>query len=224
MTWFLGLVILLLIAGIILLKSGHSPLKKTSREESLQSLAKFVEGRLEPMAGQTGGFRIRFTLEDQEFIYEDVPEKGFGESAYKGCLKAETGRPFSLMFTEKERGGMARLKLIIPSQIPDEPSQAGAKLDVPESLKDLNIHTNNPAAANKLLGDRKVLSFFTELKNIDNRGHALMPFKIMDGAVILEFQSLPARHPSLQALYNDISVMDVYLDKLLVFIKKLKEE
>ena len=224
MTWFFGLTMVLLIVGIVLLESVHSPFKKRSREVSLQSLAKFVEGRLESISDQAGGFRICFTFEGQEFIYEDVQEKGFGENAYKGYLKAETGCPFSLMFTEKERGGSARLELLIPSQLPDEPSQAGVKLDVPEILKDLNIHTNNPAFANKLFGDKKVLNIFTEFKNIENRGYALSPLKIIDGTVILEFQSLPARHPNLQTLYNDIPTIEIYVDKLRLLVNKLKEK
>ncbi len=228
MIWII-LVVIVLLAGIILLSGSSSP-KKQTREQFLRSLAKFVEGDLQAIEGEPDAYGIRFTFEGQSFVYEDVSDRGFArllrqEGAYKAYLKTKTAGHFTLSFTEEPRSTtFVRSDVIIASKIPDEPTPQETRVHVPPKLKGLNIHTNDVQRANTLLENDKVVSIFSQLKNIDARGCPSMPLRIVDGEVILEFYSSMQKNPSRAALMRHISSMENYLEKFLRIVKLLQDE
>src|SRR3989338_767917 len=229
MIWII-LVVIVLLAGIILLSGSSSP-KKQTREQFLRSLAKFVEGDLRAIEGEPDAYGIRFIFEGQSFMYEDVSDRGFArplfrqEGVYKAYLKTKTAGHFTLSFTEEPRSTtFVRSDVIIASKIPDEPTPQETRVHVPPKLKGLNIHTNDVQRANTLLENDKVVSIFSQLKNIDARGCPSMPLRIVDGEVILEFYSSMQKNPSRAALMHHISSMENYLEKFLRIVKLLQDE
>jgi hypothetical protein len=215
-------ILIFLCAGIVLL-GGYSPFKKQTREQFLQSLAKFLEGDLRPIETEPDGFRIGFDFEGQIFSYEDIPEHGFTENVYKGYLKAQSPTKLTLGSTEKPRSATIKFDVIIASKIQDEPVQGLARVRVPPKLKDLNIHASDPNLVNALWDDPKIVSIFSGFKNVDARGYPSMSIKMMDGLVILEFSPRTDKKPNRPNLMRDIHAMDEYLAEFLKIIKKLKE-
>ena len=85
----------------------------------------------------------------------------------------------------------------------------------------LKPFTNYPVRTNEMLKDKKIASFFCELKNIDSRGCPSIALKIIDGVISLEFYSSKMFKPSLDVLKNDIASIENYLEKMLTIVKKL---
>lgn len=215
------LIVVILLAGIIVL-SG-SPLRTKTRQEFLRDLERFLEGRLEAVKDQPDSFRIRFTFAGETFFYEDVSEKGFRVEAYKAYLKVPTSSRFTFSFIEKQPVTTIKSEVLIASKIPDEPPPAGEmKVAVPEKLKGLDVHTNNPRFANEFLKDGRIVTILAALKNADTRGYSSVPFRIIDGVVILEFSAIAGRNPCRANLLRSISSIDEYLEKLLKIVKILK--
>ena len=65
------LVIAALIFGIVYINSSSVHKKKT-REEYLQDLANFLEGKVEPIVDRENSHKIEFNFEGYPFLYEDV--------------------------------------------------------------------------------------------------------------------------------------------------------
>lgn len=221
MVWTVFILIALCV-GIILL-GGYSPLKIQTREQFLQSLAKFLEGELKPIEGETEGVRISFNFEGQTFFYDDILEYGFTEKAYKGYLKVQSPTKLALSFTERPRSTLIKSDVIIASQIQDVSVQERARVRVPSKLKDLNVHTNDPVLLNALWDDPKIVSIFSGFKNVDARGYPSMSLRMVDGLLILEFSPLIGRKPNRPTIMRDIHAMDAYLTQLFKIIKRLTE-
>ena len=224
MNGFFILVVVLLLVGIIIL-SGPSQLKKRTREERLQDLAKFLEGTLEPIEdeGYSNSFRIRFKFSDEDFVFEDWEKQGFKDKVYMAYLKVKTPNCLTLNFSEKERSTKIRTDIFIASDVPSQQIGRTVQLQVPKHLNDLNVSTNDTTAANELLEVGKISSIFKQFKNKDSRGRSFMPIKIINGVVTLEFYSDKILKPNLLTLYSDISSIDGYLNKLMVFVRELRE-
>lgn len=223
-----GIVILisvLFIAGIILL-SVKSPFKKRSREQFLQDLAKFLEGTLEPIEDEvhSNSFRIRFKFSGEDFVFEDLEKQGFKDKIYIAYLKVQTPSCLTLTFAEKKRSTKIRTDIFIASDISSQSVEQTVKLQAPEHLNDLNIFTNDTVAANKIFETKKISSIFKQFKNIDSRGYSFMSIGIVDGGVTLEFHSEKMFQPNLATLYNDVSFIENYLDKLMVFVRTLQKK
>ncbi len=229
MIWVVLIIILL--AGIILLNTNF-PFKKQTREQFLRALAKFVEGDLQAVEGQPDAYSIRFTFEGRPFVYEDVLDRGFVPPSpltirqgvvYKAYLKTKTAGHLTLDFTEDPRlATVVKLDVIMASQIPREPAPQDMRVRVPPKLKGLGIRTNDVPRANALLENDKIVSLFSEMKNIDGRGYPSMPLRIMDGEIILEFHSVARKNPSRIALMHHISSMEDYLERLSMLAKWLE--
>lgn len=220
MIWFIIIVGCLLVAGIVFLSSQSVSTEK-SREEFLREVAKLIDGKLEALAGQEGCYQILFNFEGQHFTYEDVEDKGFSGKLNKAYLKAETATKLVLSFTEKERKTKILSNIFIASSIPDEPIKENKKVNVPEALKSFAVHTNDIAMTNRFLEDAKVVDVLCQFKNSDPRGFLSLPFKIVDGVVMLEFSSSHRFKPNLPMLKSNVHLLENYLDQLLIIIAKL---
>ena len=225
MTWMLTLLVLVLLGGIILL-GAKSPLKKLSREEFLQELARFVDGVLEPVAEEEGekSYRIRFKYKHEEFIYEDLEKQGFRDKVYKTYLKLITPSKLTLTFTEKKRSTRIRSDIFIASEVATQYLETKERLEVPEHLKDLKIFVNQIGEANKILGNDKISAILKKYKNVDARGYPFLSFGIVDGVAILEFHTTRSYKPNVAALRENVSSIDNYLDQLIIISRRLKEK
>ncbi len=222
MIWVTILVVVLL-AGIILINSNILFHKQT-REQFLQSLEKFLEGKLRFIIdAQPGGFQIDFFFEGQAFVYEDVIDRGFKEEARKGYLKTIVHKDFILYFKEKPRSTTIRTELFISSQIPDGPTRPDAWVVLPPSFQGLDVQTNNIRLANKLLANARLVDILLEFRSVDSRGYPSMSWKIADGVMILEFHPASGKTPSYHDLTGRISSIEDYLVDLAKIVRFFKE-
>lgn len=221
MVWIV-IIVCVLLAGIILLNSNVLS-RKPTREQFLQSLEKLLEGKLRPIDGQPGGMQIDFFFEGQQFVYEDVPDRGFKEEARKGCLKTRVHTDFTLYFTEKPRSTTIKTDVFISSQIADGPVRPDVSVVLPPSLKGLNVQTNHIRLANKLLANAKILDILLEFRNVDSRGYPSMSWKIVDGLMILEFHPAGGKIPNYHDLLGRISSIEDYLEELAKIVRFFKE-
>ena len=214
MSWFLVLLILLFLGGIILL-GVKSPFEKKTREQFLQELAGFLEGTFESLGDEVYGrsFRLLFRFGGEEFIFEDLEKQGFRDKVYVAYLKVKTPSKLTLTFTEKRRSMRIRTDIFMASEISTQQAEDHVLLQVPKYLKDLKVSTNDPVVANKLFEDKKAAAVFRQFKNVDSRGYPFLSIGIVDGTVILEFHSVKAFNPSLSNLWADIASIEDYLDK-----------
>ena len=221
MIWIV-IIVFVLLAGIILLKS-NIVFRKQTREQFLHSLEKLLEGKLRPIEGLPGGSQIDFFFEGQPFVYEDVIDRGFKEEARKGYLKTRIHVDFSLYFTEKPRSTTIKTDVLISSQIPTGPTRPDAWVVLPPSLKGLNVQTNNIRLANKLLANAKIVDVLLEFRNVDSRGYPSMSWKIMDGMMILEFHPAGGKIPNYHDLIGRVSSVEDYLEELAKIVRFFKE-
>ncbi len=221
MIWIVIIVVILL-AGIILLNSNIL-FRRPTLEQFLQSLAKFLEGKLRPIEGLSESFQVDFFFEGQPFVYEDVPDRGFKEEARKGYLKTRVHADFTLYFTEKPRSTTIKTDLLISSQIADGPVRPDVSVVLPPSLKGLNVQTNHVRLANKLLANAKIVDILLEFRNVDSRGYPSMSWRIMEGVMMLEFHPAPGKIPNYHDLRGHISSVEDYLEGLAKVVRFFKE-
>ncbi|MCK5013856.1 MAG: hypothetical protein KAS66_08540 [Candidatus Omnitrophica bacterium] len=220
-----GLIVLLFLCAFILM-SVKSPFEKKTRKHFLQELADFLEGTLELVEGDSSenSFRIKFRFKGEDFVYEDLENQGFNDKVYKAFLKAKTPNKLTLTFAEKKRSTKIKTDIFIASEISTQYVNEHIQVRVPTYLKDLKVLTNDPVATNKIFADSKTASIFKKFKNIDSRGYPFLCIGIVNGEVILEFRSTKACHPNIFDLQADVPSIDGYLEKLMVIIRKLKNE
>jgi len=200
--FIIGIVVLIL--GVVLL-SFNSPVKKKPRQQFLKELAGFVGGTGKAIEGKENCFQICFNFEGQDFIFEDIEEKGFETMLNKAYLKAKTPAYLTLNFTEKERSMRIKSDILVMSDIKDEQKRKEIKVRTPKELEKLKIFTDNPSAVNELFKDNKIVQIFNDFKNVDNRGSHSVSLKVTHGELILEFHSNESFYPSLAALHSHIS-------------------
>jgi len=224
MHWLLVLIVLLSLGGIILL-SGKSPFEKKTRELFLQELAKLLNGTLELIEGEDdeSSFRILFRFEGEDFVYEDLEKKGFKSKVYKAYLKVKTPSKLTVRFTERKHSTKIKTDIFIASEVSTNYVDEHVGLEVPKHLKDLNVTTNDTIEANRLFDDRKISSILKRYKNVDSRGYPFLSLGLVDGTVTLEFHAATTFQPNLSALQGDIASIEDHLEKIMVIVRKLKE-
>lgn len=206
----IGIVVLFL-AGIMFLNSG-SPSKKKSREDLLADLAKVLEGKLVPIEGFENSYRISFEFEGYQFHYEDVEAVGFKDKIYKSYIKIPTTSKLTLTFGEKKR-----TQLIEHSKT----SQHGI-VRLPKELQDFGAYSNNPPFAEAFLDDTKVLKVLKKFQDVDTWGRPMMAVKISSGTLIVEFDSTGRSVHKALRYVTETSVLEEYLDDVILLTKKLE--
>ena len=224
MNEFFVVIIFLLLVGAILL-AGEIPHKKRSREQFLQALAKFLVGKLEPIDDgvHENSFRITFTYLGKEFVYEDLEKHGFKEKVYIANLRVKAPSRLTLTFSEKKRTTRIRTDIFIASDIPTKRVGKYIELNVPKGLGDMNVSTNDPEGANILFEDKRIAATLKQFKNFDSRGYPFLSLEIIDGNISLDFYSKRIFYPNLFVLQADVSSIEDYLDKMMVFVRKFQE-
>ncbi len=222
MTWILIIVGILLLTGAILL-SKQSPFKEVTRNDFLLSLAKTTDGTLEPLHTNENSFKIDFTFEKKNFIYEDIEYPGFHGEVYKSFLKIKTSSKLSLSFHEKKRTKILGSKMLLASEIPNEVPEREIKIKLPKGLSGLHVNTSDRRHANALLNDSRASQIFTEYKYSDRDGLPYSSLRIHNGSITLEFQSVSTHKPRPLSEHNNINQLENYLDKLIILAKKVEQ-
>ena len=192
MTWWIIVIIVGFVLGIIVL-SAHAPHKSKTRAEYLEGLSKFLEGQLTPLEGYEQGYKIQFNFEGLDFVFEDIEEEGFQEKVHKAFMKTKTQTNLTISFTEGARATI-RSNIVKASEITDQPIE---KLVIPKELKRFTIFTNNIEETNDLFANPRILRIFIHYANTGARGEPAMALKIQDGLIVLEFFSRVTMRPNL---------------------------
>lgn len=218
------LIVVIALAGIVLL-SAKSPLHKSTREHFLQRLAKFLDGTLEPILdeGYENSYRIKFSFDGEECVYEDFEKTGFKDKVYSGFLKVKTPSKLTLTFSERKHSLKIRSDIFIASDVSTQVVDQRVRLKVPDYLKDLDVAATDAATANELLEDKKVAGILKKMQNIDDRGYSFLSLGIINGAVTMAFHAQGSYKPNLSALRNDIASVEDYLDDMIFIARKLKQ-
>src|SRR3989338_8415261 len=127
--------------------------KKCSRQESLEALARHLEGKLEPLAGVSNSSRISFVYNQHPFIYEDVLEGDLNAEEYGGYLKAKLETNFRMDFMERTKEFMFEHMGSIDEMSLSHWGKGKEMVVLPDSLKEFVVSTNNVEVANALLKD-----------------------------------------------------------------------
>src|SRR3989338_1975473 len=221
MNWPLILLICAVIYGIIFL-SGFFVNRERLRTVYLDEIKKWLGGTIAPLEQYPNSFKLDFVYENVEFTLEDIIEPGIKRYVYRIYLKAKTKSKLELSFTEKERSEL-KSDIMRSSDIPVTASSAGAKVVMPAELRMFNVITNSPARVNALFTDEKVYNVMCSFRNPGLRGHPSMSFAIHAGTVVLEFHESGLLKPNVFELQDNYTVIEKYLDKLLILINKLNE-
>lgn len=208
------------IAAIIFL-SRQTFVHSKGKDQFLKEFEKEVRGKMEIIEGQPNSFRIPFHFEGYDFIFEDVELTGFQEKVNKGYLRLKMKNRFTLIFTELERSGGIREDIFLPSKVNEGSLTQMMKVYLPKNLSDLVVKTNDPYIANKIFEDSKVLSVFTQYRNVDTRGYPSMALRVVDGIIVLEFSTAPGVNPNLNNLRSNLGSVENYVDELMLIAKKL---
>lgn len=224
MATYLILGLILLAAGAVVV-GGRTPFRTKTRDESLTALTRFVEGALEPIKNETypNSFRIRFTFEGREFVYEDWEKQGFKGKVYTASLKTTLPRTLTLTVAAKERSNRIRTDIFIASQVSTQHIEESQRLKVPALLKEFKLSTNDAHLANKFLENGKVSSVYKSFKQIDAGGNPVMPLQIVDGTLALEIFGGTDLQPNIPRIYRSASAIEVYLNQLLVLIREIEK-
>ncbi len=213
------LLVAAIIYGIVLL-IGLFVKKEKPRTIHLEKMKKFLEGQLEPLERHPNSYKLIFVVEGTEFVFEDIIEEvGFSSNQFKGYLKVQTQSNLTFSFTEKETTKV-RTNIVRATEIPAQGVDI-RKVIVPPEFQEFYIHTNSPRRVNALFADDEVLSILKGFKNRDFRGRPSLSLEIKEGLIVLEFHSNRLLRPHIYQLHDDYSVIEKYVDQLMILVKKL---
>lgn len=216
------IVIAAMIIGIVYL--SHLLMQNTGgRDRSLQKLADFLEGKLEPLEGFDNSYKIEFEHKGKSFVYEDVEDKGFSDvSHYRAFLKHKTSTPFVLSFTEKSRTQMRANIKSLQDVVRNPWGSKANDLATPKGLEEFTIFTNQIPQANELFANEQIVDIFVRYKNIDARGYPVMSLEIPDGTAVLRFHGEGELKPNLFDLRSNVASIEHHLDNMVVIIDKVE--
>lgn len=204
-------VIMFFVGGIMWLNTG-SPSKKKSREELLNDLTRVLDGTMVPLEGFDNSYRINFEFEGYAFRYEDVESVGFKDKIYKSYLKIDTDTKLSLNFGEKRR-----TKLIEHAK-----SNHHGVVRLPKDFQDFGATSNNPSLSEAFLDDAKVVRIFKKFSGFDPWGKPRLMMRISEGTIVLAFDAeAGGLHKPLRYV-TETSIIEEYLDQLIILVKRLE--
>lgn len=214
------LIIVTLVLGIILLSGKNVPAQKKNREEQLKEFAHFWEGTLLPLAGHEDSYSIAFKFDGREFEFEDIQDKGFKKVEYKGFLKTKTSTDYTLGFTEAPRSSI-KSDIIQASHI-KEPTTV--TIAVPKELKAFSIFSNRPQWTNALFADYKILDFFLRVKGSGSRAEPIMPLRVQEGLISLEFATSQLMKANLDDVRQSAAKLEKFAAGLTALAKAIEAE
>ena len=224
MNGFLIFVMILFFGGIVVLSLKSSNRKKT-REQFLEELARFLDGKTEAIEDEAyvDSFRICFKFSGEQFIYEDVLTTGFKEKINKGYMKVKIPNKTTVRFEAKKALMKIKKDIFLASEVSTQSEQVTYKVQIPKQFEDFGVYADDPMIANSLFEDKKIAGIFNDYKNKDRFGHSFIAMAVIDGFVVLEFYPEEIFYPSLISLYKDVPSIDNHLNKMMTIFHKFKK-
>jgi hypothetical protein len=209
------------VAGIIVFKSP-SKIRQRPRPEFLESVRKIMEGRLEQIPGSDDGYKMSFTFQGREFVFEDIFMPGFQGKVNRAYLKVQTNSVFTMTLSEKKGRGTIRSDIFMVSRVSDVDDPVMRNVQIPETLREFRVHSNDNLKATQIFNDGKMAKIFADFKNMDSRGYPISALRIVDGQLILEFHADPRFRPSLAELNNNAASIEDYANRLSLLARKIE--
>ena len=223
MPLFLIIIFIALVAAIVYFARKVLS-EKVDTKEYLDKLAHFFEGETTAIPDSDNSRRIAFKYRGYECSYEDMelPALQRGSSLNVAYLKVKAQSNLSVSFTERQRTQIRSNAQTLDEVTNSRWGDHRTRIELPKSLEDFHIYTNDPEKAEKLLKNKKVLRSFEVYRNRDLRGHPLVSLKITDGEVVLEFHSQGGLTPSIMELQHNVTALETYLVELIEIVEVLQ--
>ncbi len=212
-----------LVFGIITFLSRPKASKKKTREELLRELADILEGYLSVIKDKEDCYSISFEHENGLFVYEDIKINGFGQESYKSYLRIHSEKKFNLFFAEKKTGGYVKTDIRIASEMGEEDVISQRIFNLPSSLDEFKVVTDNDLLAKKLLEDKQVIKVLTSVKKTSARGIRMIPLRIIDGEITFEFEERENFLKGLSGFGRGIDVLEECVSHLKVVFDALEK-
>ena len=209
-----------LVLGIILLSGKNVPIQRKGREQMLKEFADFWEGAVTPLAGQEDAYSIAFKFDGRDFIFDAVQDKGFQKIEYKGFLRTRAATDLTVEFTEAPRSSI-KSNIIQASHIKEPTLET---VVTPKDLKVFSIFSNRPGLLNGLFRDYRVLDIFLNFKSAGARGEPVMPLRVQDGLISLEFVSSHTMKANLDEILQSPAKSERFVASLTVLAKGIEAE
>ena len=213
----LGIVILV----VLILLNIKIPNTKDKRKQYLQSLADYLETKLEPMEGQDHSYRLRFVYKNKQFIFEDVEDRLQNSCVYKVFLKAITSSKLKIDFTERPRTTIrANVQSLDDLKAPWLVD--AEKVILPPPLQGFTVFASDNKKAIQLFTKDQVVKIFTGFKNMTSLGHPYQSLAIVDGVVTLSFHPPGELKPTWGDLQENISRIEDFLEQVNIVAEEVE--
>ena len=149
-----------------------------------------------------------------------MKEKGFEKKEYKGFLKTKTNTDFTIAFTEAPRSTI-KSNIMQASHIGEPLVETVA---TPKELKVFSIFSNRPQWVNVLFRDYQVLDVFLKVKGSGARGEPIMPLRVQEGLISLEFAAAHTMKANLNDVRQSAAKLEKFVAGLTVLAKAIEVE
>jgi len=221
MTFLIVLIVVVFVAGIVLFTQASSVSAK-SRDQYLAEITKYLESNLEPIEGAKDAYRINFSFDGFDVIYEDYMLPGFRTAVNKAHIKIKQHGDMIMTFHEKTQG-----QKMITGDLNTMKSlnviEQKESVRIPPKFKDFIVQTNNVERTNKLFTDPKFINLVNKFKNIDARGYLFMAFRLLDGDIILDLHNENRFYPSLFVIHKNLHLIEDPIKDAIEVSKFLKK-
>ena len=214
-------IFLIIFLVVILLGVGYTVYKKlaekSDRKHYLGKLAYFFEGEMQSIPDNDHSKRVAFQYEGYECSFEDIEVPGLQKGAPLNIayLKVKAKSNLSVIFSERARTQIRSNAQSLEQVALSRWGDTRAAVELPKSLEDFHLYTNDPERAMKFINNPKVIKIIENYKNRDSRGHPLVSLQVSDGAVVLEFHAPGGLKPSILELQTNVTALEDYLQELI---------
>jgi len=215
-------IFLIIFLVVILLGVGYTVYKKlaekSDRKHYLGKLAYFFEGEMQSIPDNDHSKRVAFQYEGYECSFEDIEVPGLQKGAPLNIayLKVKAKSNLSVIFSERARTQIRSNAQSLEQVALSRWGDTRAAVELPESLEDFHLYTNDPERATKFINNPRIIKIIEDYKNRDSRGHPLISLQVSDGAVVLEFHAPGGGlRPSILELQSNVTALEDYLRELI---------
>ncbi len=220
-----ALIVLLVIVGVVAFVLRPKERKteiEPIRIDYLREMARYYEGRLEPLPTAPDDYRVTFDFEGRTLIFEESGDEGFyGRTERRGLLRICGDGGLSLSLVEKKDSGLRSTAYSMSDLAAGGGLAAGFIL--PKGLDVFQVRTNSLSKAAALLGNPEVAKVFEAYKYRDARGRWGEALEIVKGDLLLHFYAQD-RPPALFEIRNEFHRIEEHAQRLDVVIEELDRQ
>lgn len=212
-------IVIALVIGIAYLSSDVE--KKDRRKKHLEGLRKLLNAEQEEIAGRSNSYVLRFEYRNVLFRYEDIEDKVFDKITYHGFLRVDLPVHFNVVFTENVKSAF---RSSAASLAQSSRARGTNHVESPRGFKEFSIFSNRPDVTQRLFEDEAVERVLAKFKNKDVRGKPELALEIVDGVLVMKFYPLGRQlEPTIFDLRNNVSLIEDYLEDLLIIYRRVEK-